>query len=248
MEALILAAGRGSRLGELGGGLPKTLLRIGDRPIIAHQLSLLHEMGIRKATVVVGFQAEQAVRAITEVTPTGMHVQFVINPFYTVTNTLGSFWLGLSSVSEDLVYMNGDTVFDRPVLRRLLDAPADVAMAIDDHPCGDEEMKVIIRDAAVVRVSKEVDPSDAQGEFIGVAAFKREAIETFARAALKAFNEWGPMSYTEAAFEVMAADGYRLTPVDITGLYWQEIDFEADLERARVQFPHSEIGRACRPG
>lgn len=242
MEALILAAGRGSRLGELGGGLPKTLLCVGDRPIISHQLSLLYEMGICKATVVVGFQAEKAVHIIKQIAPSGMEIGFVINPFYSVTNTLGSFWLALSSIADDLVYMNGDTIFDRPVLRRLLDTPAEVAMAVDDHPCGDEEMKVIIKNGAVVRVSKEVNPSDAHGEFIGLATFRREAVEVFSHAALRALNEWGPMSYTEAAFEVMAADGYPLTPVDVSGLYWQEIDFETDLERARTQFPCSEIG------
>lgn len=246
MEALILAAGRGSRMGELGGGLPKALLRVGDRPIIGHQLSLLFEQGIRKVTVVVGFEAQRTARSIQQVVPAGMQLNFVTNPFFGVTNTLGSFWLALSAISDDLVYMNGDTIFDRPVLHRLLDSTADIAMAVDDHPCGEEEMKVVIQDGAIIRVSKQVNPADADGEFIGVAKLSRPAVEAFSAAALKALDDCGPMSYAEAAFEVMAAEGHRLTPVDVTGLYWQEIDFEADLERARSEFPHSQIGMMCK--
>lgn len=243
MEALILAAGRGSRLGELTGGLPKTLVQIGCKPIIGHQLALLHEIGVRQATVVVGYKAEEAMPAIRRVTPPGMSVKFARNPFYSVTGTLGSFWMGLSHLSDDIVFMNGDCIFDRPVLQRLVSVDADLAMCIDDHPCADEEMKVIIENGYIIKVSKEVDPSITQGEFIGLATFRKPALRRFSEAALVALEQSGPLSYFEAALEAMAASGDRLTPVDITGLYWQEIDFPSDLERARAGYPTSEIGR-----
>lgn len=246
MEALILAAGRGTRIEHHSGGLPKTMLPIGGRPIIDHQLFLLYSAGVRKTTIVVGHQAERVRSMIREVAPAGMELRFVLNPFYAVTNTLGSFWLALPGLNEDLIYMNGDTIFDLPVLERLVSGAADITMAVDDHPCADEEMKVIVANGLITEVSKQVDPALTQGEFIGVSRFRKQVLPDLAHYFELALQAKGPNTYTEAGFETMIEHGCPLAPVDITGLFWNEIDFVEDLRRAEAAYPHSALAQLRR--
>ena len=75
--AVILAAGRGSRMGALGDQVAKPLLPVGDEPIIGHQLRMLHALGVRKAFVVVGHRAADLVSCLGDGTAYGMSLQYV---------------------------------------------------------------------------------------------------------------------------------------------------------------------------
>lgn len=74
---VVLAAGRGRRMGALGEECPKALLPVGDRPLLAHQLSLLHRLGVRRVWVVVGHRAEDFVRVIGDGEAYGVTVRYV---------------------------------------------------------------------------------------------------------------------------------------------------------------------------
>jgi choline kinase len=104
MEALILAAGQGSRLKE---GRPKCLVEIGGQPLIEHQLSALRFAGVERVTVVVGHQALR----VCHVLPEDTHV--VHNPVYAETNSLYSFWRARDHLDGDLVVLNADVLFHR---------------------------------------------------------------------------------------------------------------------------------------
>ena len=73
---VILAAGHGRRMGELGEAYPKTLLPVGDRSIIRHHIQLLVQLGIRDIIVVVGHRADQVTSAI-EQAETDIRIRFV---------------------------------------------------------------------------------------------------------------------------------------------------------------------------
>lgn len=74
--AVILAAGRGNRMGELGNRVPKPLLPVGNEPIISHQLRLLHALGVRVAHIVVGHRATDIVRFLGD-DAYGIRIQYV---------------------------------------------------------------------------------------------------------------------------------------------------------------------------
>ncbi len=76
-QAVILAAGRGNRMGELGNRVPKPLLPVGDEPIIGHQLRMLHELGVREAHVVVGHRAPDVVRFLGDGSGYGIELRYV---------------------------------------------------------------------------------------------------------------------------------------------------------------------------
>jgi len=75
--AVILAAGRGNRMGELGNRVPKPLLPVGNEPIIGHQLRMLHALGVRVAYIVVGHRATDVMRFLGDGGAYGIRIQYV---------------------------------------------------------------------------------------------------------------------------------------------------------------------------
>jgi NDP-sugar pyrophosphorylase family protein len=126
---VILAAGHGRRMGELGETYPKTLLPVGDRSIIRHHTRLLLQLGIRDIIVVVGHRADQVSAAIAHAEP-GTRIRFV-----TQNEPLGSAdALGRvrSLVTGPIVALLGDYFFSATdaaaVMRRLAQGTSAIAV------------------------------------------------------------------------------------------------------------------------
>ena len=228
IQAVILAAGRGSRLGESGDDVPKPLLEIGRRRLIEHQLDLLAEAGVGPTHMVLGYGAEE-IREIV-----GRRAEFLVNTRWESTNSLYSFWLAREKIQGDLLLLNCDVLFGPQVLERLLDHPGS-AVAIDSASgAGREQMKVRLESGRVTGMSKDLPEELACGENVGI-------IKLTADAAAVAFDRAGQLieagqerSWVGAAINELARER-ELRAVDVAGLPWVEIDFPVDLARARKE-------------
>ena len=87
MHAIILSAGRGSRLLPLTTDLPKCLLPIGVTSVLSLQLDTLFKCGVKSATVVTGFN-DHLVKAEIKSRETGPKVKTLYNPFFQVADNL----------------------------------------------------------------------------------------------------------------------------------------------------------------
>ena len=110
MHAIILAAGRGSRLLPLTTDLPKCLLPIGNTTVLGMQLDTLYANGVKTATVVTGFNSHM-VKAELEARQAGPRVKTLYNPFFQVADNLASCWMARASMRKDFLLINGDTLF-----------------------------------------------------------------------------------------------------------------------------------------
>ena len=77
---VILAGGRGRRMGPLGERYPKALLPVANRPLIAHHLQLLRDLGVSEVYVVTGHRAADVVRALSDGHGHGLRLHFVEQP------------------------------------------------------------------------------------------------------------------------------------------------------------------------
>ncbi|MEL7453794.1 MAG: sugar phosphate nucleotidyltransferase, partial [Pseudomonadota bacterium] len=91
MRAIILAAGRGSRLLPLTENLPKCLLPVRDTTVLSLQLDTLEQAGVNEAIVITGFMAGTVEAELADRTGP-MRVQTLFNPFYQVADNLASCW------------------------------------------------------------------------------------------------------------------------------------------------------------
>lgn len=216
-RAVILLAGLGSRLGRPH---PKPLTRLADgRSILERQLGVLRELDI-PVIGVVGFKLELIMEAAPD-------ILFAYNPDFDATNTAKSLLRALRQVrGEDVLWMNGDVVFDPAVLKRLLDC-GEAAVAVNNARVAEEEVKYTLNDDGYIdRISKTVQ--DARGEALGINFIPAELVEPFS----EKLAAVGDNDYFERAMELLIEErGNVFRAVDVADALCVEVDFAADLER-----------------
>ena len=236
-QAVILAAGRGSRLGE---GIPKCLVRLDDRALIHHQLDALRAMGIDEVCVVVGYGAQRVRAAL------GNRCHYIDNPCFDETNSLYSLWLTRHWVRGPFVQINCDLVAHPEIYRRLLSVPG-TALAYDSlSGDGEEHMKVVVRRGLLQDIHKQLDPARSCGENLGLLKYDHAATRILFEEA-SALIAGGRVRCWAPAAIARLAQRAPVRCVDMAGLPWSEIDFVEDVLYARCEVL-PELRAVPRPG
>ena len=224
MYVIILAAGRGSRL---GGAVPKALAEIGPGlTLLGNQVNVLGRLvGRHRICVVVGYEATQVVNAHPD-------LMFVHNPRYAATNTAKSLLCALPKFDDDVMWINGDLYFEEPAAELLLEQQAAFSRTlVDRSKTGDEEIKyTLFPDGSINMISKAVPPAEALGESLGVQVVTRSDLSRLVRA----LEQVGDRDYFEKALGLCTQDrSIRLMPVDVGRNFCREVDFPEDLEAVK---------------
>ena len=239
MKAIILAAGVSRRLYPLTEAVPKCLLRVGEKPIIAYQLEALQALNVLNATVVVGYYREQLQDYLNTAFPQ-FGFNYVVNHHFFDTNTAYSMYLCREELGSDQqLIMNGDVLYPKALLQRIMEAKPDSVLAVDVKPCGSEEVKVIEGDhQRIVAIGKRLMPENVLGEFLGVARFSQPLAQAFAQSLATLVEAGGKEDYFEAAIDPLLKT-FAVNYVDVSDLPCIEIDFVEDYENAQklVQNP-----------
>jgi len=211
---------------------------VGTETILARAVRILAERGLRRFTVVDGFEGDQIRAALTGGFP-GCEFQFVRNTDFASTNNAWSLMLAGSPGGEPVFLLDSDIVFAPEVIDRILAAPGANRLGLRTAGgLGAEEMKVRL-DAAgnVADLDKEMAVAAAAGESVGLevfsAAFIQELAEVLGR---RMKREHRINEYYEASFVEMIRNGHTICPVDLSDLPCMEIDTREDLEDARRVF------------
>jgi choline kinase len=230
MRGIILAAGKGSRLNGTTGDKPKCLVEAGGVTLIERQLATLERAGLDDIVIVVGCQADR-VRACC-----GHRFTYVENTRFAQTNSLYSLWLARALLYQGFVVLNCDVLFHPVLLDDLLSSRYEDALLLayrEPHhaPFGDEEMKVKVRCGRVVDIAKTLEPSEADGENLGIVKFGATgaaALVEIMDGLVKAgeLRAWAPRAFREFAQQS------PLYAIGTRGFPWIEIDFPEDYRRA----------------
>ena len=174
VKVIILSAGQGKRLLPATADVPKCLLRVGHRSILERQLRALSEAGVKRGVVVTGFGADKVAEHLREVCPPRMEVRTWFNPLYDRADNLVSCASVRPEMQEDFLLLNGDTLIHPAVVERLLASPpAPVVMAVGHKGAyAADDMKVKCSAGRVVRVGKDLQSGDIDGEAIGLSLYR----------------------------------------------------------------------------
>lgn len=251
MKAIIVAAGRGRRLGPETAEMPKCMVPVAGRAILHRQLNALCAAGVDEVVIVRGYLGDKIAAG-------DFPVRFVENPDWASNNILASLMYAEEEMAGGFVFSYSDIVFSAAHARRLIAAGGDVGLVVDrrwdeayvgrvHHPVSEAELTRISDGPGgprVERVGKRVVlPADSAGEFIGLARFSdagARALCTVWRDAVacgmgRPFGTAATLrnAYLSDALNAMAVAGVVLSPVMIDG-GWREIDTEEDLARAHT--------------
>lgn len=235
MKAVILAAGRGTRIESVTHGAPKCLIPFGRRTIVEHQVESLWAAGITRIAIVLGHQGHRIVDHLHDVyADAGDLFEFVWNPEYRTTNNIHSLsltrdWIG----AGPFVCLNADVLFHPAILPPALHLRAPVSMIVDPQ-WRDETMKVTIRGNYVVSMSKGIRRADYSGTYIGITVFSQSIVPVVFDeiAAMLARGEHN--QFFNAAVQNLVDRGLRVGFNGTYGLPWAEVDDPDDLRYARL--------------
>lgn len=237
MQAIILAAGIGNRLGDEAGNKPKSMLQFDGKSLLQRHVELLQRYGINQINLVVGYQSELIIEHLND---SGSDIRFIHNPRYT-EGSLISLNCARDILLKESQYliMDADVLYDAQILARLVNTDKTNCLLIDrDFVPGDEPVKVCINSSnEIVEFRKKLAPGlefDKQGESVGFFKFNNvtgsclvERIDAYL-----ASNE-NDTPYEEAIRDCILNAPGHFDYEDITGLAWIEIDFPEDIMRAR---------------
>lgn len=234
MKALILAAGRGTRIRSIHGERPKCLISCEDEAILDHQINGLFAAGIREIGIVVGYESEQIVKHVETRYRQCLHrFRFLYNPRFETTNNIYSLWVARDWLrGEAFMCLNADVLCEPDILVPAARATAPISMIVDPE-WREETMKVIIQDGQVVKMSKAIARSEFNGTYIGITTFSREAQQKFFRSLDRLVADGRVNEFFNTAVQELADGGMHVGFTSTAGLSWAEIDDPADLAFAR---------------
>jgi choline kinase len=226
VQAVILAAGDGGRLRPLTDDLPKPLIHVGGRPILARVLESLHAVGVRDAVVVAGYRSGALRKAAPLAQPADMRVRFVVNGYWERGNAR-SLWEARRAVDGPFLLTMADHLIE-PAIFRALAATHDAGrcrLAVDHCDMADsrsgEATLALVRGSRVVDLGKSLETWNA----LDTGAFWCTGSVFDALTPELRDGELGEI------FGGLARAG-ALDAVDVTGQHWIDIDTPRDLQRA----------------
>jgi choline kinase len=229
MRAILLAAGRGRRLGQAE---PKCLISIDERTLLERHLANMAEAGITALTIVVGYEKEKIFSALSRIR-TRLPIETLDNPRF-VHGSIVSLQVAGDRLLDGAVWMDADVLYPAALLRRLVTSPHENAVLLDGRSEeSGEEMMVAVRGGRAVKIARRVGPGwDFAGESVGFTkvgasgghVMKRFLDEEVAAGRLdQEYEAAMDRAFIEVPFGHERVDDFA----------WTEIDFEEDVVKAR---------------
>ena len=248
MQAIILAAGMGRRLGELTKNNTKCMVEVNGVKLIDRVLTYLSHLNLKRIVIVVGYKAENLVNYI-ENQYGNLNVEFVENPIYDKTNNIYSLALAKDKFKEDdTLLLESDLIYEESMLRLLVDnQQPDLALVAKYEKWMDGTMVTIDDDCNILNFisKKEFKQSEVDKYYktVNIYKFSKSYINNQYLPLLEAYCQMkGNNEYYEEVLRVLTMiDKSSLKALPIGDEKWYEIDDIQDLDIAETIFAEGDL-------
>lgn len=248
MQALILAAGTGSRLKQYTEKVPKCMVPVNGIPMIERAIDSLVDAGIKKLYIGLGYKADVLKKFIADTFNSdrlkGMQIDFVENPVYDKTNNIYSLWLARTVFSQDdTLLLESDLVFSKELIKNLVKAKEkNLAVVSHYEDWMDGTCTILDKENNILDfIGKNAqNPADVDKYYktVNIYKFSRDFIESYYLPFLQTFMDvFGKNNYYETCLKFLAqTDPTLLKAFQVPGDIWYEIDNPDDLKAAEKRF------------
>ena len=232
-QCLILAAGNGTRIRSVSGGLPKPLVQFRGRPILDHVITRAHQAGVDEFVIVVGYRSDLIRRWFDEQWLGKISITWVENPDYHKANGI-SVLKAKNEISGNFLLLMADHIFDPQTAKVLMKqtlAPDESILAVDPNIDRifdlDDATKVRREGDRIADIGKEIphyDALDTGMVLCSPALFDR----------LESATRDGDCSLSDGMRQLAAER--RLRALEIGDAQWQDVDTPEALAHAEGVF------------
>ncbi len=252
MQALMLAAGMGKRLGKYTQGNTKCMLKIQGKTLIERAIEACLDAGIKKFILVVGYKGDNLKKYLLEECTNPnvkkMKLEFIDNDIYDKTNNIFSLYLGKDKlVEDDTILLESDLIYDYDLIKRLVKnkEPNLVSVAKYEQWMDGTVIKIGANNSVSEFIEKKnFDFNELDNYYKTVNVYKlskdfsKKEFIPFLDAYIKAYGE---NEYYELVLKIIAhLSRSRLKALDVSDITWYEIDDAQDLDIANCLFSCGE--------
>ena len=238
MQAVILAAGRGTRLGNITRTRPKGLIEVGGKSLLARSLDCLAAAGVATAVLVTGYKGPMIARTLGN-QHAGMRLRYIENPKFATTGSMVSLYLARPAVTKGpLLVLESDLLYDPRFVTAALRARGTVLMAAAATGSGDEVYLCVKNGTRLDYLGKAAGAGErarAVGEFAGISRLSGAFFARFCAEVEQALARGAAGDHYEEVFWRLAQRGARVRVEAHRDWPWTEVDTPSDLARARTR-------------
>jgi bifunctional UDP-N-acetylglucosamine pyrophosphorylase/glucosamine-1-phosphate N-acetyltransferase len=221
MQAVLFAAGRGTRMGELTAARPKPMLEVAGKPLLQHKIEALPEQ-IDEVIIVVGY-CGHVVQEYFGGTFAGKRILYVEqeNP---TGGTAEALWKAKDVLHDSFIVMNGDNIYSREDMEALIETPDWAAVVQEMDPIG--TARTVVENGLVTDI---VENSGGQKGFANIGLYKLD---------MRIFN-YTPVPKAPGSTELglpqtMLTAKHDIAIHAVPSTFWFEIKSPESLQQAKA--------------
>lgn len=248
MQAIILAAGMGKRLGKYTKDNTKCMLPVNGEKLIDRTLAILSHLNIKKVTIVIGYKGENLKNYIGNKYQENLDIEYIDNPIYDKTNNIYSLSLAEDKMMEDdTILFESDLIYEENIVRKLIENPwPNLALVAKWEYWMDGTVVKIDQENNILSfISKDIfdfHKTDEYYKTINIYKFSKEFAKEKYIPFLNAYcKAWGNNEYYEQVLKVLTfLNRTDLKALPIANEKWYEIDDVQDLDIAETIFANED--------
>ena len=243
MQALMLAAGMGKRLGKYTENATKCMVPVNGKTLIEYAIESLIEAKIKRLTLVVGYKKE-VLKDFLKDKYKEIEINYIDNDVYDTTNNIYSLYLAKDVLAQDdTILLESDLIFDKNIIKEIIEDKNPNLAVVSPFETWMDGTCALIDDQNVIKgiLGKSEfnwDKTNHYYKTVNIYKFSKEFATTVYMPFLKAYQTaYGKNEYYETVLKVISFLGnstFKAHSVD--GSRWYEIDDPADLAIAETRF------------
>lgn len=222
MKAIVLAAGKGSRISDKIDGVPKSTLKLTDgTPIIRKTIKNMISFGIQPV-VCVGYRKKDIFEALE-----GLDVIYYDNPFFSITNNIVSLWFARNEFkNEDIVLTSADLYYPDSFLSRLMEADGMISMVADSSRIESGDFYLSVgREGYINEYGPNIPLKKRTYEYMGLTKIDK-SIAHAVKSKIEEYIENGDFDkyFEDMIIGLNMSGHYNIDFIDVKGFFWREFD------------------------